>query len=59
MNRIITIALIAIAPLFTHAQDTQKLYLSGTGSDHTVDWKFFCTDGRNSGKWTTIPVPSN
>lgn len=59
MNRIITIALIAIAPLFTHAQETQKLYLSGTGSDHTVDWKFFCTDGRNSGKWTTIPVPSN
>lgn len=33
-------------------------YLSGTGSDDTVDWEFFCTDGRNSGKWTTIPVPS-
>lgn len=33
-------------------------YLSGTGSDNTVDWEFYCTDGRNSGKWTTIPVPS-
>lgn len=42
-----------------HAQCTEKLYLSGTGSDHTVDWEFFCTEGRNSGQWTTIAVPSN
>lgn len=41
------------------AQQTQVQYLSGTGSDHTVNWKFFCSAGRNSGKWTTIPVPSN
>ncbi|HEY6900773.1 MAG TPA: glycoside hydrolase family 2 TIM barrel-domain containing protein, partial [Puia sp.] len=40
-------------------QGTQTMFLSGTGSDHTVDWQFFCTGGRNSGKWTTIPVPSN
>lgn len=39
-------------------QKTEQLYLSGTGSDHTVDWKFFCTAGMNSRKWTTIPVPS-
>lgn len=38
--------------------ETGIQYLSGTGSDNTVDWEFFCTDGRNSGKWTTIPVPS-
>ncbi len=37
---------------------TQIKYLSGTGSDQTVDWQFYCTDGHNSGKWTTIPVPS-
>lgn len=42
----------------THAQQTEKLYLSGTGSDKTVQWEFFCTAGMNSGKWTTIPVPS-
>ena len=42
-----------------HAQSTQIQYLSGTGSDNTVDWEFFCTDGSNSGTWTTIPVPSN
>jgi hypothetical protein len=38
--------------------ETERLYLSGTGFDDTVDWEFFCTAGRNSGKWTTIPVPS-
>ncbi|MFS2188070.1 glycoside hydrolase family 2 TIM barrel-domain containing protein [Mucilaginibacter sp. Mucisp84] len=43
----------------SHAQETQKLFLSGTGSDHTVNWQFYCTAGNNSGKWTTIPVPSN
>lgn len=43
----------------TYAQQTQKLFLSGTGSDHTVNWQFYCTAGNNSGKWTTIPVPSN
>jgi hypothetical protein len=37
----------------------KSVFLSGTGSDHTVNWQFFCTEGRNSGKWTTIPVPSN
>lgn len=40
------------------AQSTQLKYLSGTGSDHTVDWQFYCTGGSNAGKWTTIPVPS-
>src|SRR5690606_10977680 len=34
-------------------------YLSGTGSDHTVEWDFKVSNGRNSGKWTQIPVPSN
>ena len=41
------------------AQQTEIQYLSGTGSDKTVNWQFFCTAGRNSGKWTTIAVPSN
>ncbi|RYD70126.1 MAG: hypothetical protein EOP55_22810, partial [Sphingobacteriales bacterium] len=41
------------------AQQTEKLYLSGTGNDNTVNWDFFCTEGMNSGKWATIPVPSN
>jgi hypothetical protein len=40
------------------AQSTEIKYLSGTGSDDTVNWQFFCTAGSNAGKWTTIPVPS-
>jgi hypothetical protein len=34
-------------------------YLSGHGKNDPVAWEFFCTAGRNSGKWTTIGVPSN
>jgi len=38
--------------------ETQVQYLSGHGSDDAVTWDFFCTDGRQSGIWTKIKVPS-
>eukprot|EP01137_Pigoraptor_chileana_P006028 Opistho-2@49898 len=41
------------------AQESQKIYLSGTDKDHTVQWDFFCNKGMNSGEWTKIAVPSN
>ena len=37
---------------------TERQYLSGHGCDDTVEWDFFCTDGRNSGRWMKIGVPS-
>ena len=37
---------------------TERQSLSGHGCDDTVEWDFFCTDGRNSGRWTKIGVPS-
>ncbi len=37
---------------------TQRVYLSGTDKDNRIDWDFFCTEGAQSGEWTTIPVPS-
>ncbi len=40
------------------AQQTVLQYLSGTDKDHTIKWDFMVTKGRNSGKWSTIPVPS-
>ena len=40
------------------AQVTQYQYLSGKDKDHTVNWDFYCTAGNQSGKWTSIPVPS-
>lgn len=59
-------AFIFIATL-TKAQQTSvassnktiRQNLSGIDKDHTVNWEFFCTKGRKSGQWTTIPVPSN
>jgi Glycosyl hydrolases family 2, TIM barrel domain/Glycosyl hydrolases family 2, sugar binding domain/Glycosyl hydrolases family 2/Beta galactosidase small chain len=40
------------------AQQTEKVYLSGTGPGDAKQWQFFCTGGMNANKWTTIAVPS-
>jgi Glycosyl hydrolases family 2, sugar binding domain len=39
--------------------NTEIRYLSGTGKEDAVLWDFFCTEGRNSGVWSKIHVPSN
>jgi hypothetical protein len=58
MKRVCTTLLINLLALSAYPQTTEILYLSGTGYDDAVQWEFFCTGGRNRGKWTTIPVPS-
>lgn len=57
MKRLILMlcALCAIGSL--RAQD-ERLYLSGRGLGDTQTWEFYCTDGRRSGSWQTIEVPS-
>ena len=40
------------------APETAVLMLSGHGPGDAVNWEFFCTAGRRSRVWTTIPVPS-
>jgi beta-galactosidase/beta-glucuronidase len=40
------------------AQETLRQYLSGHDAESPVPWEFFCSQGRNSGVWTNIPVPS-
>lgn len=57
MKGFLYIGLLLISSL-AMAQRTEVQYLSGTGNDNTVNWDFFCTDGRNAGKHTTIAVPS-
>ena len=52
-----TLAL-ATTPTAQTLPQTERQYLSGHGCDDTVEWDFFCTDGRNSGRWTKIGVPS-
>lgn len=37
---------------------SDRIYLSGTGSDDTRQWDFYCSGGQNAGKWTRIAVPS-
>jgi len=40
------------------AQGTETYYLSGRDNTDAVEWDFYCTEGRGSGTWTTILVPS-
>ena len=58
-RRLILLVFIKIFIIGLFAQETQIIYLSGTGYDHTQDWMFNCTAGRKSGQWKDIPVPSN
>ncbi|MBC7888241.1 MAG: glycoside hydrolase family 2 [Ferruginibacter sp.] len=59
MKKLLCLLFLAILVNRTGAQQTIIQYLSGTDKDHTVKWDFMCSKGRNSGTWTTIPVPSN
>ena len=59
MKRIFLFTLILQSILYANAQKTEVKYLSGLDKDRTVEWDFYCTNGRNSGKWSKINVPSN
>jgi len=58
LNRVALIVLswLLAAPAF--AQESQRQFLSGKGTDDAVNWDFYCSAGDNSGKWSTLPVPS-
>lgn len=55
---ILFIGLLIASHVAMSAQETTRIYLSGTGYGNTVTWDFYCTAGRNSGKWKKIEVPS-
>src|SRR3954451_17889253 len=55
----ILVALLLMVATIARGQQTEVKYLSGKGKDDAINWEFQCTAGNNSGKWTTIPVPSN
>ncbi len=59
MNRLISLFILNLFTFSIFAQKTETIFLSGTDAANTVEWDFFCTDGRESGEWAKIPVPSN
>jgi hypothetical protein len=59
MKKIVLQLLLLLICINAFSQETVVKYLSGTDKDHTLQWDFYCTDGRKSGNWTKIPVPSN
>ena len=50
--------LLLISTRSVQAQEN-RTYLSGEDAATAVNWNFKINEGRNSGFWTTIPVPSN
>ncbi|WP_282135230.1 glycoside hydrolase family 2 TIM barrel-domain containing protein [Seonamhaeicola maritimus] len=56
-----TIVYLILVQFFTfgNLSAQTKTYLSGTYANTAIDWEFKMSEGRNSGYWTTIPVPSN
>ena len=59
MKKLVLQVLLILTYVNAFSQGTIIKYLSGKDKDHTVPWDFYCTGGRNSGKWTKIAVPSN
>lgn len=59
MKRVsIAILTLLLACIASWAQRTEVLYVSGQDINDNVTWDFYCTEGRNAGKWTKIRVPS-
>lgn len=55
----LTVAFLGCTTMQAQAPHPERIYLSGTGIDHTKTWEFFCSAGQNSGKWKKIEVPCN
>lgn len=51
-------ALASIAAAAPGPTETTRVYLSSRGADDAVAWDFFCSEGRQSGEWRKIRVPS-
>lgn len=56
-TRILSVFLLA-SSTFICAQQTHKIMLSGSDFEHPKTWDFKVSEGNNSGKWSTIEVPS-
>lgn len=57
-TRIFFIVLGLLSAFCAWSQQTERRYLSGMGLGDGVTWQFYCSEGRNCGKWSEIEVPS-
>ena len=53
------VAFVGMALISIGVNAQQRTYLSGEDASTAINWDFKIDKGRNSGFWTTIPVPSN
>jgi hypothetical protein len=51
--------LLCFCSQFLHSQSKEIQFLSGKGSEHTKEWSFWVSEGRKSGSWSKIQVPSH
>ena len=58
MKKSIIFCLLSTFFILLKAQNTETIYLSGTGLNDEKIWKFYCSDGMNSKKWSKIKVPA-
>ncbi|MDD5184591.1 MAG: glycoside hydrolase family 2 TIM barrel-domain containing protein [Paludibacter sp.] len=58
MKTFIQVILFLTITFSVFAQQTEIQYLSGTGLGNEKEWRFYCSEGMNSKKWSKIKVPS-
>lgn len=55
---LLALGICSVLNMQAQAPHPERIYLSGTGTDYTRTWEFYCSKGQNSGKWKSIEVPS-
>ena len=58
MRTVQSIILFLILCVYSQAQQTEQMFLSGKDIDENVLWDFYCTEGRKANQWSKIRVPS-
>ena len=58
-NYLLILAILYLSTTTKVQAQINRTYLSGEDAATAVNWEFKIDEGRNSGFWTTIPVPSN
>ncbi len=58
-NTLLLVLAVLFSAVFSFAQQTKIIHLSGKDFENPVQWDFMVTGGRNSKQWSKINVPSH